>query len=48
MANVAVDWEVEGIINAEESVSGMLQVVQSKSFRDTGTFWTWQGNVGLS
>ena len=47
MANVSVGWEVEGIITAQESVAGMLPVVESKNLQDSGTFWTWQGNVSL-
>ena len=47
MANVSVAWEIEGIISAEESVSRMLQVVEKKTIRDTGTFWTWEGIVSL-
>jgi len=45
MANVSVGWEVEGIITAKESVAGMLSVIKSKTVRDTGTFWTWEGKV---
>lgn len=45
MANVSVGWEVEGIISAQESVAGMLRVVEKKTLQDTGTFWTWEGNV---
>lgn len=45
MANVSVGWEVEGIMSAEESVSGMLKVVETKNLQDTGTFWTWEGKV---
>ena len=47
MANVSLGWEVEGIINADESVAGMLRVVEQKTILDTGTFWTWEGNVGF-
>lgn len=47
MANVSLGWEVEGIINAEESVAGMLRVVEQKTVVDTGTFWTWEGNVSF-
>jgi len=46
MANVSVGWEIEGIISAQESVAGMLHVVEKKTLQDTGTFWTWEGNVG--
>lgn len=45
MSNISVDWEVEGIIGAEESVTGMLSVIKSKSFTETGSFWTWEGKV---
>lgn len=48
MANVSVGWEVEGIISPEESVKGMLEVVEKKNITDTGTFWTWEGKVGSS
>ena len=47
MANISVDWEVDGIISAEQSVAGMLRVVESKTVQDTGTFWTWQGAVSV-
>ena len=29
----------------EESVSGMLKVIGTKTIRDSGTFWTWDGKV---
>jgi NAD(P)-dependent dehydrogenase (short-subunit alcohol dehydrogenase family) len=45
MANINLDWEVEGIIQADESVKGMLQVIESKGKDDTGTFWCWDGKV---
>lgn len=47
MANISVGWEVDGIISAEQSVAGMLRVVESKTVQDTGTFWTWQGAVSV-
>lgn len=47
MANIDVDWEVEGIIQADESVSKMLGVIQSKGKDDTGTFWCWDGRVRI-
>ncbi len=46
MANVSVGWEVEGIISIEESVSSMLKVIGTKTLRDTGKFFTWEGKVG--
>lgn len=45
MGNINVDWEVEGIIKAPESVAGMLKVVEQRKFQDSGTFWTWEGKV---
>ena len=45
MANISVGWEVDGIISAEQSVAGMLRVVESKTIQDSGTFWTWEGLV---
>jgi hypothetical protein len=32
MANIAVDWEVEGIITPEESVRCMLRVIDEKGW----------------
>lgn len=43
MANISVDWEVEGIIMPEESVRMMLPVIESKTVAQSGTFWTWNG-----
>jgi len=45
MANISVDWEIEGTISAKDSVTGMLKVITSKSFAETGSFWTWEGKV---
>ncbi|KAF2724117.1 NAD(P)-binding protein [Polychaeton citri CBS 116435] len=41
MANVDLGWEVEGQMTPEESVSGCIKVIESKTLDDTGTFWTW-------
>ncbi|KAF2100026.1 NAD(P)-binding protein [Rhizodiscina lignyota] len=38
--------EVEGVITAEESVSAMIEVIQSKGIQHSGTFWTWENKVG--
>lgn len=46
MADIGLPWEVPDIMEPEESVSGMLKVLEGRSFRDTGTFWTWEGKVG--
>lgn len=48
MANIEVEWDVEGIIQADESVRGMLEVIGKKTKADNGTFWTWDGRVSLS
>ncbi len=47
MANIDVDWEVEGIITAPESVSKMLKVIDEKDKSQSGTFWCWDGRVCL-
>lgn len=39
-------WEVEGIIGVEESVRGVLGVVEGKKgVEDSGRFWRWDGRV---
>jgi len=43
MANIDVDWEVEGILTPQESVEKMLSVIIGKTSKDSGTFWTWEG-----
>jgi len=48
MANIEVGWEVEGIIQPCESVSGMLKVIEEKDVKDNGTFWCWDGRVSPS
>jgi NAD(P)-dependent dehydrogenase (short-subunit alcohol dehydrogenase family) len=45
MANVQLPWEVQGIITPEESVKGMIGVIQSKGIQHSGTFWTWENKV---
>lgn len=47
MANIDVEWEVEGILTPQESVENMLPVIMQKTIEDTGTFWTWEGNVRI-
>jgi hypothetical protein len=48
MANIEVDWEVEGMIQADESVRDMLKVIGEKNENDSGTFWCWNGKVSVS
>ena len=45
MAGASLGSEVDGIISKEHSVSAMLQVIGTKTLKDSGTFWTWQGKV---
>lgn len=45
LANIAVDWEVEGIISVEESVSAMIGVIETRTIHDSGKFYTWEGKV---
>lgn len=45
MANIDLDWEVEGIIQPDESVRGMLEVIEKKNKDDSGSFWCWDGRV---
>lgn len=48
MANIDLDWDVAGIIQADESVRGMLQVIDAKGKADSGTFWCWDGRVSCA
>lgn len=48
MANVELDWVVEGVIQPRESVEGMLRVVEERGEGDNGTFWCWDGRVSIS
>lgn len=43
MGNIETPWTVDGIISPEESVRGMLSVIESRDVMDSGTFWTWEG-----
>lgn len=46
MSKIEIAWEISGgQITAEESIHGMLDVIQSKTIEHTGTFWTWQNEV---
>lgn len=46
MANIDIDWTVEGRITPSESVSGMLGVIEKEGNDGVGsgkaTFWTWE------
>lgn len=43
--NHTVAWALEGTVTPEIAVSGLLQVIETKDMRHTGTFWSWDGNV---
>jgi hypothetical protein len=47
MANIDVDWEVDGVISPKESIAGMIKVIEQRSLEDSGTFWRWDGQVSL-
>jgi len=47
MGNIEVGWDVEGIITPEESVSGMIKVLETKGIQHSGTFWTWENKVNI-
>jgi hypothetical protein len=46
MANIDLGWEVKGSIQPDESVTGMLKVIEEKD--ETGSFWCWDGRVSVS
>lgn len=46
MANIDLGWEVKGSIQPDESVTGMLKVIEEKN--ETGSFWCWDGRVSVS
>lgn len=48
MANVQLDWIVEGVIQPRESVEGMLRVIKEKGEGDNGSFWCWDGRVSIN
>lgn len=46
MSKIDITWELDGgQLTAEESVLGMINVIQSKTIEHTGTFWTWKNEV---
>lgn len=45
VAGATLGSEVDGIISTEQSVSAMLRVISTKTLKDSGTFWTWEGKV---
>ncbi|KAI6870089.1 NAD(P)-binding protein [Hortaea werneckii] len=45
MAKIEVEWDMGDQLTPEESVSGCLKTIESKSQIDSGTFWTWENKV---
>ena len=48
MADIEVAWEVEGQMTPRESVEKCVQVIERKGYGDSGSFWTWEGEVSWS
>lgn len=44
-ADITTEWDIEGILTPQESVEAMLRVIPTKTIEQSGTFWTWEGNV---
>ncbi|RMY11420.1 hypothetical protein D0867_08084 [Hortaea werneckii] len=42
MAKIEVGWDIGDQLTPEESVSGCLKTIESKTRIDSGTFWTWE------
>ncbi|KAL4786818.1 putative short-chain dehydrogenase [Aspergillus varians] len=43
MGKTEISWDINGgQISAQESVSALIGVIESKTVKDTGTFWTWE------
>lgn len=46
MSKIEISWSIDGgQISAQESVSGMIGVIESKNTNDSGTFWTFENEV---
>ncbi|KAG2414131.1 hypothetical protein HFD88_003322 [Aspergillus terreus] len=43
MGKIEISWDLDGgQICAQESVSAMISVIESKAVEHSGTFWTWE------
>lgn len=47
MSHIDIDWEVEGVMTPKESVKQCIDTIESKTYDDSGTFWTWDNRVSL-
>lgn len=46
MGKIEISWDLDGgQISAQESVSAMIGVIESKTIKDSGTFWTFENEV---
>ena len=46
MSKIEIPWDIDGgQTTAKESVLGMINVIESKTVEQTGTFWTWENEV---
>lgn len=48
MNSIDIPWDCGPLLEADESVRGMLKVVEEKKSEDSGSFWCWDGRVSLS
>lgn len=47
MAANDLGWEVEGQMSVRESVGMCIRTIEEKGDGESGTFWTWEGEVSL-
>nr|POE90596.1 c-factor [Quercus suber] len=45
MADVDLPWNVEGQMSVEQSVGACRRTIEGKGSRESGTFWTWEGEA---
>ncbi|KAL6915566.1 hypothetical protein ACHAPO_010867 [Fusarium lateritium] len=43
MGSIEIPWDCGALLEADESVRGMLKVIKEKNSDDSGTFWCWDG-----
>ncbi|CEI63231.1 hypothetical protein FVEN_g230 [Fusarium venenatum] len=43
MGSIEIPWDCGALLEADESVRGMLKVIKEKNCDDSGTFWCWDG-----
>lgn len=45
MAQIELDWGIEGEMTPQESVKQCIETIESKTYEDSGTFWKWDNRV---